>query len=145
MTAVTKYSRRHPEPKKPRPSTMTVPERVSPSVKLVFSEMKRQNRTYDQVAEGSGVLRATMKAWRHRNSPSLENVSAVLGYLNFEFVPIPRETALPKNILEALKPIADRLSLEMPEATRLAFEIAYRQRAEEAGRFRPVLNASQLS
>lgn len=145
MIAVSKYSRRKPEPRKPRPSKMTIPERVSPSVKLVFSEMKRQNRTYDQVAEESGVLRATIKAWRHRNSPSLENISAVLGSLNFDFVPLPREAALPAPLVEALKPIAERLIIEMAEATRLAFEIAYRQHAEQAGRFCPALNASQLS
>ncbi|MDQ0445258.1 hypothetical protein [Methylobacterium persicinum] len=127
MTAIAKYSRRNPEPRKQRRSTVTIPERASPAVKLVFAEMNRQNKTYDSVEAGSGINRPTVKAWRHKNHPNLESISAVLGFLNFEFVPIPRERALPDSIREALKPIADLLRLEMRDAVGFAFEIAYRQ------------------
>ena len=131
MPAHLKHSRRHPEPPPPRRSTVTVPERVSPSVKLVFAEMNRQNVTYDRLEAGSGINRPTIKAWRHKNRPNLESISAVLGFLNFEFVPIPTERALPESIVDELRPIAERLDLAMPDSVRLAFEIAYRRHAEE--------------
>lgn len=41
-------------PRKRRPSTVTIPERVGPHVKLVFAEMRRQGQTYDAVEAGSG-------------------------------------------------------------------------------------------
>jgi uncharacterized protein YerC len=41
--------------------TVTVPKRVSPHVKLVFAEMARQQRTYDEVEAASGVRRPTIK------------------------------------------------------------------------------------
>jgi hypothetical protein len=95
-------------------------------VKLVFAEMRRQGQTYDAVEAGSGVNRPTIKAWRHKNRPNLDSIEAVLGHLNFEFVPIPTARALPPEIVEALRPIAERLDLTMPDAIRLTAEVAYR-------------------
>lgn len=115
------------KPRKPRTSTVTIPERVGPHVKLVFAEMRRQSQTYDLVEAGSGVNRPTIKAWRHKNRPNLDSIEAVLGHLNFEFVPIPTARALPLEIVEELRPIAERLDLTMPDAIRLAAEIAYRE------------------
>lgn len=115
------------KPKKRRPSTVTIPERVGPHVKLVFAEMRRQGQTYDAVEAGSGVNRPTIKAWRHKNRPNLDSIEAVLGHLSFEFVPLPTARALPPEIVEALRPIAERLDLAMPEAIRLTAEVAYRE------------------
>ncbi|MBA9065442.1 hypothetical protein GGQ91_004859 [Methylobacterium fujisawaense] len=115
------------KPKKRRPSTVTIPERVGPHVKLVFAEMRRQGQTYDAVEAGSGVNRPTIKAWRHKNRPNLDSIEAVLGHLKFEFVPLPTERALPPEIVEALRPIAERLDLTMPEAIRLTAQVAYRE------------------
>lgn len=126
MPAIQKYSRRHPEPKKRRPSTVTVPEQAGPHVRLIFSEMRRQNKTYDAVEAGSGVNRPTLKAWRVRNVPTLTSCEAVLGFLGWDFVPVPRETVLPPEIVAELRPIAERIGLDMPAAVRLAAEIAYR-------------------
>lgn len=127
MSTSLSYSRRNPRPKKRRPSTVTIPERAGPHVKLVFAEMRRQGQTYDLVEAGSGVNRPTIKAWRHKNKPNLESIEAVLGHLNFEFVPLPTARALPPEIIEALRPIAERLDLTMPDAIRLVAEVAYRE------------------
>jgi hypothetical protein len=126
MPAIQKHSRRHPALPKKRPSKVTVPDHVGPHVKLVFAEMKRQNKTYDAVEAGSGVNRPTLKAWRKRSNPTLTSCEAVLGFLGFEFVPIPTERALPPELVAELRPIAERIGLKMPAAVRLAAEIAYR-------------------
>ncbi|MDP4022060.1 hypothetical protein Q8W71_05460 [Methylobacterium sp. NEAU 140] len=126
MSAPSKPSRRNPEPKPKRPSTITIPERAGPHVKLVFAEMRRQGQSYWDIEGKSGVQKATLKAWRHKNRPNLESIEAVLGALNYEFVPLPTERALPPEIVEALRPIAERLDLTIPTAIRLAAEVAYR-------------------
>lgn len=126
MSAPSKYSRRNPEPRRRRPSTVTVPEGVGPHVRLLFSEMRRQNVTYDEVEARSGVQRAALKAWRHRNVPTLTSMEATLAVLGYEFVPVPMERALSPEIVSELRPIAKRLGLEMPAAVRLAAEVAYR-------------------
>lgn len=115
-------SRRNPEKKK-RPTTITVPERVGPHVKLVFTEMQRQNITYDEVEAGSGVNRPTIKAWRHKNKPNLESIEAVLGFLGFDFMPIPRDRVLAPEIVAALKPVAALLGLTMPQTIAALVEI----------------------
>lgn len=123
-----RQNRRRPEPKKRRPTTITVPSRVGPHVRLVFTEMQRQNITYDEVEEGSGFRRAGLKAWRHKNRPNLDSIEAVLNYLGWEIVPVPTARVLPEEIVEALQPIADRLGLEIPYALNLVAEIAYRDK-----------------
>lgn len=117
------YTRRNPKPKQRRPSTVTVPEKACHAVRLVFSEMQRQNKIYDVVAEGSGVLRATMKAWRHKNRPNLDSIEAVLGFLGWDFVPVPRAKVLPRELVEALRPVADRFALDMPTTVQALVEI----------------------
>jgi len=115
-------SRRNPDPK-PRRLTVSVPERAGPHVKLVFAEMARQGFTYDEVEERSGVLRPTLKAWRYKNAPSLQNIEAVFGVLGFDFVPIPRPAVLPREVVAELQPIADRLGLSMAATVRSLVEI----------------------
>lgn len=126
-------SRRDPAPK-PKRLSVTIPERAGPHVKLVFAEMQRQGFTYDELAWQSGVLRPTLKAWRLKNAPSLQNIEAALGVLGFDFVPIPREKAIPKEIAAELKPIAERLGLSMAATTQFLFEIVsgVHQRVEAA-------------
>lgn len=106
-----------------RKTKVTVPERVGPHVRLVFSEMQRQNRTYDDMQDGSGVQRATVKAWRHKNRPSLESIEAALGFLGYDFVPVPRADVLPPEIVTRLRPIADDLGMSMPSAVRALVEV----------------------
>jgi len=96
------------QPRKPRLTRITVPEGVSPHVKLVFAEMKRQNVKYDLVEERSGVLRTTVKAWRHKNAPGLTLIEAVLGSLGWDFVPVPRAEVLPEAMRADLAEVAER-------------------------------------
>ena len=116
-------SRRNPEPKKRRPSTVTIPERVGPHVKLVFAEMRRQGQTYDLVEAGSGVNRPTIKAWRHKNKPNLESIEAVLGHLGYIFLPVPTAKVLPPEVEAELRDVAARLDLDMQSTVQALVEI----------------------
>lgn len=73
-----------------RPSKITIPLHAHPAAKIVFTEMRRQNITYDELEHASGVLKSTFKAWRTHNAPSLESIQACLGALGWEFLPVPR-------------------------------------------------------
>ncbi|WP_336814907.1 hypothetical protein [Bosea sp. MMO-172] len=114
--------RRDPKSKHPK-YRISIPDNVSPHVKLVFAEMQRQSFTYDEMAWVSGVQRAALKAWRVKNYPSLTSLEAVLGALGYDFVPVPRAEALPQDVMAELKPAAERLKITLPEATRLLVEI----------------------
>lgn len=120
------YTRRNPAPPVRRGSRITIPERVGPHVKLVFATMQRQRITYDEVEIGSGVNRPSIKAWRHKNRPNLDSIEAVLGFLGWDLVPLPRETVIPPEIVARLRPLAKELGLAMPDAVRLMGEIATR-------------------
>jgi hypothetical protein len=102
---------------------VTIPERAGPHVKLVFAEMQRLRVTYDDCEEGSGVRRAAMKAWRHKNRPSLESLEAVLGWLGWDFVAVPRAKMLPPEIIAELEPIAAKLGLTMQQTVMALIEI----------------------
>jgi hypothetical protein len=115
-------SRRDPQRRKRR-TTITVPSRVGPHVKLVFTEMGRLNVTYDEMEEGSGVRRAALKAWRHKNYPALQSIEAALGFLGYDFIPVPRAKSLPPEVVEALKPAVETLGLSMPETIKALVEI----------------------
>ncbi|MGX9428034.1 hypothetical protein [Bradyrhizobium sp. LeoA1S1] len=103
--------------------TVTMPERVGPHVKLVFAEMARLRVTYDETEEGSGVRRASIKAWRRKNKPGLESLEAVLGFLGWDFVAVPRAKVLPDEVRAELQPIADKLGLTMPQTITALIEI----------------------
>lgn len=77
--------------------------------------MRRLNITYDDVEYGSGVRRAALKAWRNKNKPSHESLTAVLSFLGFDYLPIPRAKALPLALMAELQPIAAKLEMSMPE------------------------------
>ncbi len=115
-------SRRDLKPKAPK-YRISIPDNVSPHVKLVFAEMQRQGFTYDEMAWVSGVQRAALKAWRVKNYPSLRAVEAVFGALGYDFCPIPRAEVIPPEIVAELKPIAERLKITLPEASRFLVEI----------------------
>lgn len=115
-------SRRNPIKAK-RPTKITIPQRAGPHVRLVFGEMQRQNVTYDDVEDGSGVLRTTLKAWRHKNKPGLESIEAVLGFLGWDFVPVPRAKVLPAALLSELGPLAERHGTTLAVAAQALVEI----------------------
>jgi hypothetical protein len=54
--------------------------------------------TYDEMEEKSGVKRPALKAWRHKNYPSLQSLEATLGALGYDFVPVPREIVIPAEV-----------------------------------------------
>lgn len=116
-------ARRYSQQPRANRRTVTMPDRVGPHVKLVFAEMARLRVTYDEVEIGSGVRRATVKAWRKKNRPGLESVEAVLGFLGWDFVAVPRAKVLPDEIRAELQPLADKLGLTMPQATTALIEI----------------------
>jgi transcriptional regulator with XRE-family HTH domain len=116
-------SRRNPERRR-RASRIEVPETgVGPHVKLAFSEMKRQGVTYDEIEAGAGVLRATVKSWKRKNRPSLAAIEAVLGYLGWDFVPVPRSKALPPEVVARLQPVATSLGMDMERTIQALVEI----------------------
>lgn len=105
-------TRRNPTAKR-RFSTVTVPPHAGPHVRLVFSEMRRQCVTYDKLEERSGILRATIKAWRHKNSANLATLEAVLNTLGFHFLPVPHARVLPAGMVADLEAVAAKYGQEL--------------------------------
>lgn len=103
--------------KRPRASKrrVTIPEKVTPVIRLVFAEMRRRQIRYDDLEIAAGVRRATMKAWRKKNRPGLESLEAVLGCLGWSFTPTPANDALPTDIAADLAALSDKLGKAMPE------------------------------
>jgi hypothetical protein len=111
------------------PRLVTMPDRgVSPHVKLVFAEMARLGFTYDAVEEGSGVRRPTVKQWRRKNRPSLESLEAVLGFLGWDFVPIPALETLSPELAGELTTLALKLQKSMPETVSALIDIGVEQK-----------------
>lgn len=108
--------------------TVTMPARVSPHVKLVFAEMSRLHITYDEVAEGSAVRRATMKAWRRKNKPSLESLEAVLGFLGWAYVPVPALQTVSPELAGELTTLALKLGKSMPQTIAALIDIGVEQK-----------------
>lgn len=106
---------------------MTIPERVAPHVRLVFAEMGRTGRTYDEVEIASGVRRAAMKAWRHKNRPSLESLEAVLVSLGWAYTPVPAIEILPPYLAADLAALAAKMKTGIPETWTALVEIAAQQ------------------
>src|SRR4051812_13047768 len=101
---------RPPKPQQRRrknPRTVTMPScSVGPHVRLVFSEMARQQVTYESLDESSGVRRASVKAWRRKNAPGQASLEAVLAALGFAFVPTPALEVLPAALAGELTALA---------------------------------------
>jgi transcriptional regulator with XRE-family HTH domain len=108
--------------------TVTVPDRVSPHVKLVFLEMSRRQVTYDQVEAASGVRRPTIKQWRRKNRPSLESLESVLSVLGWAYVPTPSLQVLPPELAGELTALALKLGKSMPETVKALIDIGVEQK-----------------
>lgn len=116
---------RHELPSK-RPTKLSIPEQAVPHVRFMFAEMGRQRVTYEDLEWKSGILKNTLKAWRHKNQPNLANIEACLNALGYALVPVPAESVIPADIVAELRPIADRLGLTMPRTLELLTEIMAR-------------------
>jgi hypothetical protein len=113
--------------------TVTVPERVSPHVRLVFEEMARQLRTYDDVEAASGFRRASIKAWRHKNRPGLESLEAVLNCLGWHFIAVPAHVEmLPPNVAAKVAELAALAKIELGGVWSAAVQVAALQLASTA-------------
>lgn len=95
-----------------RPSKITVPPHAHPLAKVVFAEMKRQGVTYDELEYRAGVLRSTFKAWRGSNCPSIPTVSAALGVLGFDVLPVPKLERIDPAIRADLEAVAAKHGLK---------------------------------
>ncbi|WP_201159451.1 hypothetical protein [Rhodoplanes elegans] len=110
-------------------SRITIPDNVSPHVKLVFSEMQRQAVRYEDAAFGAGVNVPTIKAWRRKNRPSLESLDAVLGWLGWNLIPVPRAGTLPVEFEADLRALAERADVELPAVFAAVVAVMAEQRA----------------
>jgi hypothetical protein len=133
----------------PRPGyrrTVTVPSGVGPHVRLVFSEMARTRRTYDEVEAASGIRRPTVKAWRHKNAPGLESLESVLNCLGFHFIAVPAHVeVLPPTVAAKVAEVAALAQKQMGEVFSAAVQIAARQlvASEESARILAEIDAAR--
>ncbi len=120
-------------PRRGNRRTVTMPERVSPHVRLVFAEMARAARSYDDVEAASGVRRQTVKQWRRKNRPSLESLESVLNCLGWHFLAVPaRIEPLPPTVAAKVAEVAALAKCEMSEVWAAAVQIAALQLAQTA-------------
>jgi hypothetical protein len=113
------------KPRRKNMRTVTMPKGVSPHVRLVFGEMARQQRTYDDIEAASSVRRATQKQWRRKNRPSLESLEAVLNSLGWCFIAVPAHAeALPPNVASKIAEVAALAKMELGEVFSAAVQIA---------------------
>lgn len=63
---------------------MTAPVRAHPLVRALYDEMNRQQIGVRDLSERSGVNPNTLKDWRTRTCPTVDNLNACLGVLGME-------------------------------------------------------------
>jgi hypothetical protein len=114
--------------------TVTMPERgVGPHVRLVFAELARQHRTYDELEAASGVRRPTVKQWRRKNAPSLDSLEAVLNALGWHFIAVPAHVEmLPPTVAAKAAEVAALAKMDLGEVWGAAVQIAALQLASTA-------------
>jgi hypothetical protein len=117
------YQRRNPN------RLVTDAPKAHPLARIVFSEMRRQMVVYDDIAEKSGVTRASMKSWRLRSIPSTASIEAVLGYLGWRLTATPAPDRIPPDLFEELAALAQKCERSMPETWALLVEISAKQQA----------------
>lgn len=63
---------------------LTVPDRAHPLVRRMFEEMNRQQIGMLDLAERSGVNKNTIKDWKDRSAPQVQNLAACFNVLGLE-------------------------------------------------------------
>lgn len=58
-----------------------IPENCHPAVAVLFGEMKAQKITYKEMKKRSGIDTQTLRAWRTRTTPTIDNLEACLNVL----------------------------------------------------------------
>ena len=66
------------------PRRKTIPSRAHPLVQEVFKEMIRQNMTYDELSDKSGVSKKVIERWRLATEPQLTTLQLVMGVLGMK-------------------------------------------------------------
>jgi hypothetical protein len=80
------------------------------------------------MAEASGVTRASQKAWRKKNYPSLTSIEAALGALGWSFLPVPVVEILPPDVAGDLAAMAARMQTGLPEVWSAVIAAGLQQR-----------------
>lgn len=118
---------RHPANRR----TVTMPDRVGPHVRLVFSEMARLRVTYEELDEISGVNRPTIKQWRRKTkNPSLESLEAVLNALGWGFTPTPALETMPPHLAGAMTELALQMQRDIPTTWAILLDWTARQQVQ---------------
>lgn len=103
---------------------------------MLIAVMKEAGRTYDEVAEASGLLRVTLKSWRRHAAPSYSSIESAFGAIGYSFIPTPRIEVLRGDIAADLARLAAKMKAELPEVWAALGELAadqafLRERAKE--------------
>jgi hypothetical protein len=108
---------------------VTMPKNgVGPFARLVFAELGRQRMRYLDAEELSGVRVSCIKAWRRKNKPGLESVTAVLSVLRFQLCPVPELEALPPTLAGELTALALKLRMNIPQTWAALIDIGVEQK-----------------
>lgn len=70
-----------------------VPDKAHPLVRRLFEEMNRQQLGVLDLAERAGVNKNTLRDWRTRTVPTIDNLEACLNVLGLELTTRPRRDA----------------------------------------------------
>ena len=62
----------------------TIPEKVDPLVKNLYVEMRKQQATYQAVADRSGVSASMIVKWRSGHTPNLASIRAAYNALGMD-------------------------------------------------------------
>lgn len=65
---------------------LSIPRNAHPLVRMLFEEMNRQQLGVLDLAERSGVNKNTLRDWRTRTVPTVDNIEACFGVLGFRIV-----------------------------------------------------------
>lgn len=68
------------------------PPNAHPMVRWLFTEIARQQLTYDELSRVAGVAENTISNWRRYRNPTLTNFEACANALGFDIVVVPRPT-----------------------------------------------------
>lgn len=72
---------------------LPIPAHAHPLIRRLFVELNAQHTTVTEVAERSGLRRATISDWRYRQEPRVSDLDAVLNVLGLELAVRPRRDA----------------------------------------------------
>jgi len=101
---------------------------VGPFARLVFAELGRQQMRYSDAEELSGVRVSCIKAWRRKNRPGLESLTAVLSVLKFQLCPVPELEGLPPTLAGDLTALALKLRMNIPATWSALVDIGVEQK-----------------